>query len=409
LSLVSLYGRTYPATVGTLLATVRARSDGSFSFARRPDRDTSYYVQAGGGASSIPVLVEVDTRADIETRTLAFGQVVVRVRVFHPPDLDWDGARVSWAFASGAGDAYRRAPDTQTIRVAQDVDLLSTTATLPPGPFRWRACFDAPGAEELEDPEPVGECEGQGFSGDGAIPRQTGGFPTPADIARAERYLSTRRGHTALAVVNTNGRVSGVNLDEQFITGSVVKAMLLVAYLRRLNAMGQRAIDSASNALLVPMIEVSDNSAATHIWDIVGNAGLDAVAKAAGMTHFSPDGGNGTEWGAALITARDQARFFWEMDSLIPREFVPYARNLLSHIAPFETWGIPTVARRLGYRVFFKAGWRPSPDIFLVHQIARLEKDGHRFALAVMSDGDPDMTYGIDTIEGTTAALLGAG
>jgi hypothetical protein len=97
------------------------------------------------------------------------------------------------------------------------------------------------------------------------------------------------------------------------------------------------------------------------------------------------------------------------MDSLIPREFVSYARNLLSHIAPFETWGIPTVARRLGYRVFFKAGWRPSPDIFLVHQIARLEKDGKKFAVAVMTDGDPDMTYGIDTIQGTTAALLGTG
>ena len=56
--------------------------------------------------------------------------------------------------------------------------------------------------------------------------------------------------------------------------------------------------------------------------------------------------------------------------------------------------------------MFFKGGWRPSPDTFLVHQIARLEGHGHTFSLAVMTDGDADMSYGIDTIQGVTAALL---
>ena len=82
-------------------------------------------------------------------------------------------------------------------------------------------------------------------------------------IARAERYLRTRTGRTALAVVDSEGRVSGVNVNEQFITGSVVKAMLLVAYLRRLDAMGQHYVDSYSNSFLYPMINVSDNDAAT--------------------------------------------------------------------------------------------------------------------------------------------------
>jgi hypothetical protein len=141
----------------------------------------------------------------------------------------------------------------------------------------------------------------------------------------------------------------------------------------------------------------------------VGNSGLYALARAAGMTHFSVDTSAswGSEWGAALLTAHDQAKFFFEMDSLIPKEFVGYARNLLSHIASYEAWGIPAIARPLGYTVFFKGGWRPSPDTYLVHQIARLEKNGHRFSIAIMTDGDPDMGYGIDTIQGTTQALLG--
>jgi hypothetical protein len=94
------------------------------------------------------------------------------------------------------------------------------------------------------------------------------------------------------------------------------------------------------------------------------------------------------------------------MDQIIPHEFVGYARYLLSTIASYESWGIPAIARPLGWTVFFKGGWRPSPDIYLVHQIARLERPHKTFAMAVMTDGDSDMGYGIDTIQGTTSTLL---
>jgi hypothetical protein len=186
------------------------------------------------------------------------------------------------------------------------------------------------------------------------------------------------------------------------VTGSVVKAMLLVADLRRLAARGQRHVDPASNAVLYPMIHVSDNDAATACWRIVGNAGLYDVAHAAGMADFADSG----DWAQAQLSAADQARFFFEMDSLIPRQFVGYARFLLSTIAGYESWGIPSVARPLGYRVFFKAGWRPTALGQLVHQIARLEGHGRVFSLAIMTDGDPSMDYGIQTLDVVTRALL---
>jgi hypothetical protein len=53
--------------------------------------------------------------------------------------------------------------------------------------------------------------------------------------------------------------------------------------------------------------------------------------------------------------------------------------------------------------VFFKGGWIPPR---LVHQVARLERRHHHFAIAVLTDGDPSMGYGVDTIQGVTAALL---
>jgi hypothetical protein len=42
-----------------------------------------------------------------------------------------------------------------------------------------------------------------------------------------------------------------------------------------------------------------------------------------------------------------------------------------------------------------------------VHQVARLEGHGDVFSPAVMTDGDSGMGYGIQTIQGVTAALLG--
>ncbi|HEY1592989.1 MAG TPA: hypothetical protein VGF81_14430 [Solirubrobacteraceae bacterium] len=56
--------------------------------------------------------------------------------------------------------------------------------------------------------------------------------------------------------------------------------------------------------------------------------------------------------------------------------------------------------------MFFKGGWRPSADALLAHQIARLEGRGRTFSIAVLTDGDPDIDYGIETIQGVTQALL---
>ena len=60
-------------------------------------------------------------------------------------------------------------------------------------------------------------------------------------------------------MVDSEGRLSGIREHQTFITASVVKAMLLVAYLRRLHAFGERRVDSRSNSFLYPMINVSDN------------------------------------------------------------------------------------------------------------------------------------------------------
>jgi hypothetical protein len=398
---VRLSASPYPYRRADPVASTITGAGGAFFFRLRPDRDTRYRVSAPGLAAHAEATFDIAVAGKVVVKLapLPLGRARVTIVAFHPRDLHWAGATVRWQFAGGAHGRFAATPPTQTRRLSPYVVLAQTTLALPAGRYRFRACFHAPGERALADPGAPPGCTGRGFTGAGSLPA---GYPDAGAIARAERALASRSGRTALAVVDTEGRLAGVDLHRTFVTGSVVKAMLLVAYLRRLDARGQRHVDPASNAILYPMIHVSDNDAATACWGIVGNAGLYGVAHAAGMTDFSNSG----DWAQAQLSAADQARFFFEMDSLIPREFVGYARFLLSTIAGYESWGIPSVARPRGYHVFFKAGWRPTVLGQLVHQIARLEGHHRVFSLAIMTDGDPSMDYGIQTLDIVTRALL---
>jgi hypothetical protein len=224
-------------------------------------------------------------------------------------------------------------------------------------------------------------------------------------VAAAAHYLAGRAGFKAFAVVDNRGELLGTDIHVRFHSASVVKSMLLVAYLQTLAA-EHRDLDRSSQGLLYPMIHSSDNDAADVVFSIVGEGGLHRVAREVGMDDFAT---TAAWWGFTEISAADMARFFYKQDSLIPRQFDGYARWLLSTIEPSQSWGIPAVARggRLRFQVFFKGGWLPISE-GLVNQVARLERPCDTFAMAVLTRGDPSMTYGEETIAGVTARLLGS-
>jgi hypothetical protein len=396
---VRLYERTFPFRHGHLKATVTTGADRSFSFTVRPDRDTRFHVIVAGSGRSTTLPVAVLAKAPARVRALPLGRARVSIVVYHPRGLRWGHARVSWSVASGRSHRFTREPSTRSVRLSPYADRLTSVVTLPAGHFRWRACMKVPAAGALLDPRRPPSCHSRGYEGAGSLPV---GFPGPVGVAHAASYLHRRAGRTAFAVIDSEGRLSGVHMHWTFVSASVVKAMLLVAYLRMLDAEGRHRIDSYSNSFLYPMIHVSDNDAATKTWSIVGNGQLYALAHAAHMTDYSVY----TDWASSQISAADQARFFFEMNSLIPPEFRRYARFLLSTIAGDESWGIPAVARPRGYQVFFKGGWRGTNLGQLVHQVGRVVGHGRTFSMAVMTDGDPSMGYGISTIQGVTAALL---
>jgi Beta-lactamase enzyme family len=229
--------------------------------------------------------------------------------------------------------------------------------------------------------------------------RKVSAVPTSQQVKAATAWASHRRGIVAFAVIDTKGRFYGYHANRQYVSASVVKAMLLVAYLR-----SHKTLGSGARGTLSSMIRVSDNNAADVIYRAVGDAGLYSVARKAGMKDFSVNGW----WTNAQLTPADQARFFMSMDALIPSQHVAFARRLLSTIASYQSWGTAQVGRGQGWEVYFKGGWRSTSRGQLVHQSARLEKSGERIAIVVMTDGNPSMSYGIETIRGIAVRLLGA-
>jgi hypothetical protein len=222
-------------------------------------------------------------------------------------------------------------------------------------------------------------------------------FPGDEAVAAAIAWAKGRSGTPGVAVVTTDGEVHGLRLTKQYASYSLSKAMMLVAYLR-----AHATVSDAMRDTLERMIEQSDNAAANVLFsEIGGAAGLTRLAKTVGMKRFSPGGG----WMSARVTPADQARFFVGMEKYIPAKHRALARELLSGVTSRQRWGIVAAAGPLGWKVYFKGGWS-SGNVYMT-QAARLQRGKRVFAVAVLTEGNPDWTYGFGTIKGVAGILLG--
>ena len=217
-------------------------------------------------------------------------------------------------------------------------------------------------------------------------------------IRAAVRYARSRTGRVSFAIVDERGRVRGHRGGARYSSASLVKAMLLVAYLRSARS---RDLDHSERALLEPMIRVSDNDAADAIMARVGAGGLARLARRARMRRFVPS----EAWGGSQVTARDQAEFFDRLRRLLPDRHRSYGLGLLDSVTADQRWGIPRAAPK-GWRVHFKGGWFPGDGGWRVHQAALLRRGDRELALAVLTEGGPGLGYGAATIRGVARRLL---
>ena len=211
------------------------------------------------------------------------------------------------------------------------------------------------------------------------------------------------------------GRASAVGLDLtdnqtgvtcyyhsswHFISASVVKVTILGALLRK--AMEQhRALTTAQRNLAWQMITESSNNAASALWRQVGRTSLQHFLNLAGMkeTELGPGG----FWGLTEITAVDQVqllRLITGPNAVLDQPSRIYARYLMDHVIASQRWGVPAGAPAR-VQVHVKNGWLPYPSHsdWRINSIGAFTTPKRIYLIAILTSGNPSMSYGIDTIE----------
>jgi hypothetical protein len=205
------------------------------------------------------------------------------------------------------------------------------------------------------------------------------------DIRFQVRYGDRRWGYHATRIVRS---------------ASVVKAMLLVAYLDDPRVRHRRLREEDSE-LIDPMIERSDNGAASRVLAFVGPARVRTVAHRAHMRRFTL---NPVYWGGSQIDADDQARFFLHIDRLVVPKHRWAALHLLASVTPEQRWGVGRIKHH-GWHLYFKGGWGSGTGL-VDHQVALFTRGTQRVSVAVLTTANPNHEYGKETLRGVFARLL---
>ena len=200
--------------------------------------------------------------------------------------------------------------------------------------------------------------------------------------------------------MRTDKDVWGRDLDRPVQSASVVKALLLVSYLRQPDVR-DRDLRPDERQILAPMIRWSNNHDASAVVTKLGAAKINRAAHKAGMSRFRLDT---TIWGRSLITAREQSRFFLHIDALLPPRHRAYAMELLRTVVYTQRWGIGEVIPA-GWTAYFKGGWGSGLGL-VDHQVALLTRGSERISVAVLTTTNGGHATGKATLRGVFRRLL---
>lgn len=234
-----------------------------------------------------------------------------------------------------------------------------------------------------------------------------------ADLSR--KIVEALRGRLSVVGIAADDPDEGITCAYhqwvEFHAASVVKVITLGALLYQLQAT-HTTISSYQDALAHSMIIDSDNGAADALWNEVGMTSLQQFVSAAGMGHTVL--GQDDLWGLTQVNPHDELRLlhlFIDHTPVLNAASRSYALRLMAEVTPSQVWGVPAGAAP-GTTVHLKNGWLPDPDQWDINSIGDFTRHGGDYSIVVLTRDNPDMEYGVSTIEAIArqinAALAGS-
>ncbi|MFC9847024.1 serine hydrolase [Streptomyces sp. NPDC060223] len=211
----------------------------------------------------------------------------------------------------------------------------------------------------------------------------------------------------SVSVLDVDSGESAAYGDAAFDTASIVKVDILATLLLQAQD-ADRTLTATEKANATLMIENSDNTAATTLWDEIGKAdGLNTANKSFGLTETA--GGDGALWGLTQTTAADQLTLLQQVfgdDSKLSETSRTYMQGLMSDIAVDQHWGVSAAADGSDWAL--KNGWlaRSATGLWDINSIGRVTADGHDYLVAVLSNGTTTQTKGIALVESVAKAAV---
>jgi beta-lactamase class A len=221
------------------------------------------------------------------------------------------------------------------------------------------------------------------------------------------KYVKSRHDTVSVAVYDANtGQTYTYDPDAVYCTASIVKVTLMTTLLYK-DQVAHKPITEAQNRLLVPMIEDSDNEAASDIWNQLGRGrGITPYLRKFGMNHTVMR--NDSMWGLTQTNVLDQVTLLKLLayhNQLIDDAHRAYALNLMEHVTSWQRWGV-SAGVPSGTTVALKNGWSPYTwNNWRINSIGYINGHGHNYVIAVMTFNNPSEQYGIDTVEGISRIL----
>ena len=227
---------------------------------------------------------------------------------------------------------------------------------------------------------------------------------TPSPFGPAvTSYLAQRGDDVTMAVYDARtGLTWELHPGETQITASIVKVDIMADLLAA--DQGGAGITPSQAALLAPMIEVSDNTAATALYGAIGGAGgLGAFDRELGLVSTTPPtGGPISDWALTQTSAADMVavlRTFAYPNAVLSGPYRDYGLALLHAVEASQVWGVPAGVPPAAAAI--KTGQLSGE----VNAIGHIAWGGRDYVFATLTDANPSDAYGQETIN-TLASMV---